>query len=62
MPRQPVYRLPPFTVERVFATALAETVDWGLKLLGVPDEWKRTKGRGVRVAVLDTGADMFHAE
>jgi len=62
MPRQPVYRLPPFTVERVFATSLAETVDWGLKLLGVPDAWKRTRGRGARVAVLDTGADLFHAE
>ncbi|MGD9647437.1 MAG: S8 family peptidase [Pirellulales bacterium] len=62
MPHQPGFRLPPFTVERVYATSLAETIDWGLKLLGVPDQWKRTKGAGVRVAVLDTGADMFHAE
>ncbi len=62
-PIQPLgdQRLPPFTVKRVFTT-LSETMDWGLKLLGVPNAWKITRGSGVRVAVLDTGADQTHVE
>lgn len=59
---EPGFHLPPYTIEAIFATQLAETVDWGLKLLGVPDEWKRSKGAGVRVAVLDTGVDKTHAD
>ncbi|MBV9125348.1 MAG: S8 family peptidase [Planctomycetes bacterium] len=48
------WHLPPFTVLRVM-TARTQVVDWGLTALGVPDLWKQTKGKGVRVAVIDTG-------
>lgn len=54
-------RLPPVTVEEV-STTLAETVDWGLKLGGIPAHWRTTRGEGVRVAVLDTGIDLGHPD
>ncbi|MEX2141327.1 MAG: S8 family peptidase [Pirellulales bacterium] len=57
----PIYRLPPFTVEATYV-ALAETVDWGLSLFKVPEQWKRTKGEGVRLAVLDTGVELDHPD
>ncbi len=56
-----MYRLPPFRVESVFK-ALSETVDWGLSAYHVPDHWKATRGKGIKVAVLDTGIDESHPD
>ncbi|MEX2120999.1 MAG: S8 family peptidase [Pirellulales bacterium] len=61
MPREPIYRLPPYRTEMVLK-ALAETIDWGLALYGVPDLWKQSRGSGIRVAVLDTGIDDVHPD
>jgi len=57
----PVFRLPPFQVRRQM-TALSETIDWGLQAFGVPQVWAKTRGGGVRVAVLDTGIDANHPD
>jgi thermitase len=35
---------------------------WGLKKTGFPDAWNRTRGSGVKVAVVDTGADVRHVD
>jgi subtilisin family serine protease len=60
--RRPIrYRLPPFRVEAAFTT-LSETVDWGLQSLHVPDHWRETRGRDVRVALLDTGLETSHPD
>ncbi len=32
-----------------------QKIDWGLKALKVPDVWKSSKGKGVKIAILDTG-------
>jgi subtilisin family serine protease len=61
MPDEIVYRLPPFRLEVVFA-ALAETIDWHLSAYGIPEAWKTSRGRGIRVAVLDTGIDAAHPD
>jgi subtilisin family serine protease len=58
---EPIFRLPPLRVEHTLA-ALAETVDWGLSLLGVPEAWRISRGDGVTVAVLDTGIDEDHPD
>lgn len=57
----PTHTLPPFTVQEVMV-ALNETVDWSLALYGVPEQWQRSQGAGVRVAVLDTGIDEGHPD
>ena len=57
----PVYRLPPFKVDKVML-ATSETIDWGLKLLGVPPLWKETKGEGIKIGVLDTGIALEHPD
>lgn len=58
---QPIFRLPPFRVQRVSVT-MAETMDWGITSFGVPAIWSKSRGEGVRVAVLDTGAALNHPD
>jgi len=58
---EPVFSIPPFKVEKVF-TSNSQTVDWGIELVGVPNFWKYTKGRGIKVAVLDTGIAYKHPD
>lgn len=51
-----IYHLPPtLRGPTVDAMALAETIDWGLKNRNIPIAWKNSKGKGIKVAVLDTG-------
>lgn len=57
----PIYRIPPYSVQHV-ALTLAQTMDWGLTFAGVPEAWKRGRGQGVTVAVLDTGIDETHPD
>jgi subtilisin family serine protease len=57
----PVYRLPPYTVQRV-ETTLTQTIPWGVALNGVPDLWKSTEGAGVKVCICDTGVDQSHPD
>lgn len=54
--------LPPFTKHLVARQSVSETIDWGLKSLGIPDVWKETQGEGVKVAVLDTGIATQHPD
>lgn len=46
----------------VLLSSLADRRDWGHKLLGIEGAWKWSRGRGVKVAVLDTGCDMDHPD
>ena len=39
-----------------------EVIDWGLKRINAELAWKKTKGAGVKVAVLDTGVDPRHPD
>ena len=54
-------RLPPFRIEATFTT-LSETIDWGLTAYHIPDHWKATRGKNIKVAVLDTGIDEAHPD
>jgi len=38
-----------------FVRMLSEVEDYNLKMMNIPMMWKTTKGKGIRVAVLDTG-------
>lgn len=46
----------------VSKAAPTERIDWGVHLIGAPEIWKKTKGEGVKVAVLDTGVDYNHQD
>ncbi|UUV46242.1 peptidase S8 family protein [Bacillus phage vB_BanS-Thrax2] len=37
-------------------------MDWGLRAINVQHAWKSTKGKGVKVLVIDTGTDANHPE
>jgi subtilisin family serine protease len=57
------WQLPPFTVRRTAsASEMKQTVPWGLQANGIAELHKKTKGAGVRVAVLDTGIDAAHPD
>lgn len=62
----PVYSLPPDEVVHPGSLAEAKAeraIDYGPKLCKVPEAWaknSKAKGKGVKVAVLDTGCDVKH--
>lgn len=35
---------------------------WGLSIIGAPSAWARATGKGVKVAVIDTGVDLAHPD
>ena len=39
-----------------------EIIDYGVKLINPLQEWQITKGKGIKVAILDTGIDPNHAD
>lgn len=60
----PQFGIPPGEVlqQVMLASTAGEEIDWSVKSLQCPDAWKATKGRGVKVAVLDTGCDLDHRD
>lgn len=53
------FKLPPFTVQEAINSA---EIPWGVKHINADKVWDTTKGKGVVVAVLDTGADKNHPD
>ncbi|GJM33670.1 MAG: hypothetical protein DHS20C18_26710 [Saprospiraceae bacterium] len=41
-------------------TSLQQGISWTNELHGIPDSWKATQGKGVKIAVLDTGLAPNH--
>jgi len=39
-----------------------QTIPYGITMVNAPVVWPRTKGAGVRVAVMDTGISMYHPD
>jgi subtilisin family serine protease len=59
----PIYVLPPVIIDPdIPILPQSETVDWGVKLTGIPALWLHSRGEGCKVAVLDTGIDMAHPD
>ena len=40
----------------------SQTIPYGISMVNAPSVWPKTKGAGVRVAVLDTGISMYHPD
>jgi subtilisin family serine protease len=53
-----------FTVKEIIPASAYGTdfIDWGLKAVGAEVAWQKTKGKGIKVAVLDTGVDADHRD
>jgi subtilisin len=47
--------IPEYTVES-FISIMAEVTDYNHRLMNVPDMWRKTRGEGIKLVVLDTGA------
>lgn len=41
---------------------MADEIPWGVKEIGAENYWKKTRGQGVKVAVLDTGISRSHPD
>ena len=39
-----------------------EGIDWSLEAIGAPKAWEKTKGKGVKIVVIDTGVDTSHPD
>lgn len=51
------------TVESILpASAGQELIDWGLNAIMAQQAWKKAKGEGIKVAILDTGIDLTHPD
>ena len=62
LPNQKIHPIQPKEVDYE-ALSKAESKDgltWGLKKLGIPKLWEKTKGKHINVAVLDTGVHGDH--
>lgn len=53
----------PYTREEVFSIQEAkQKTGWEISSFNLPKTWEKTMGEGVKVAVLDTGADLDHPD
>jgi subtilisin len=44
------------------ASLAREDIPWGVERIGAPVAWRRTRGEGVKIAILDTGVDASHPD
>lgn len=56
------FQRPAYQRKEVFS-ALGQSKNWGIDMFQVPELWKYSKGKGVKIAILDTGAtDPAHVD
>jgi serine protease len=46
----------------ISALSSSQTIPYGITMVNAPIVWPRTKGAGVRVALMDTGISMYHPD
>lgn len=59
-----VWKNPPihFKSQVYSAQELGETIDWGQRLVGLPEAWQQETGDNIRCCVVDTGCDIRHKD
>jgi len=57
------FSLFPYEIENVFSIQeVKQKAGWGITAFDLPKAWEKTKGQGVKIAVLDTGCDLDHPD
>ncbi|MBJ7935607.1 MULTISPECIES: S8 family peptidase [Bacillus cereus group] len=58
-----MFKAADYVVRQVVSPEIGkDLIDWGLKAIGVELAWQKTKGEGIKVAILDTGIDEDHPD
>ncbi len=57
---RPEVKVIPYKVEQV--VQMANEVPTGIQLIQAPALWNKSKGKGIKVAILDTGCDTTHPD
>jgi subtilisin family serine protease len=57
------FSLFPYELQEVFSIQeVKQNAGWGVQAFDLPKAWIKTKGEGVKIAVLDTGCDLDHPD
>lgn len=49
-------------LNKIEVVEVVEEIDWCLKAINAPYAWSKSKGEGVKIVVIDTGADVSHSD
>ncbi|HEY3239902.1 MAG TPA: S8 family serine peptidase, partial [Acidimicrobiia bacterium] len=52
----------PWVTRAVAAVDPDQAKQWGLTTIGAPAAWAKSTGAGVRIGIVDTGADLSHQD
>ncbi|MDD2421224.1 MAG: S8 family peptidase [Heliobacteriaceae bacterium] len=52
----------PVTIHRIMQRVPGQVSDYGVRLINAPAIWKKTKGEGIKVAIIDSGIDQRHPD
>lgn len=56
-------KLPAYKVEEISSLSDAQQKSgWGITAFNLPKAWEKTRGEGVKIAVLDSGCDLDHPD
>jgi subtilisin family serine protease len=44
------------------SSSIKDSIQYGVKMIGVQSQWKETKGSNIKIAVVDTGIDFNHPD
>lgn len=59
----PIYTIPPYTVHDVGTIqSLSQIYPQNVKDYDIPKVWKKTKGKGIKILVLDSGCPLDHSD
>ena len=57
-----MFKINDYTIVETKQNQNTEYIDYGVRLVGAPLEWKETMGEGVKVGIIDTGVCSNHTE